>query len=428
MPSPRNFFIHCILAGTLIFIFVGLFLNIRQLQVIDVLNPIEETLSDLEISDLAQSKIRTGVLPDTSITLVNIGNLDRAGIARQLEIINLFQPRAVGIDVFFMEPKDSASDKVLQHALDRIENLVMASRLLENDKGEVIGIERSHDLFTSNAFQGFANLDTEALRQEDYKTCRNFPPSRTIKGEYNEALAVKLAEFIPGNAVEILRSRKKAFEPIYFLGNAADMLGTTEYGSVFNALDVQDVLALNFDAAVIRDKIVILGYMGSDFSDTSWDDRFYTPLNDKYVGKTNPDMYGAVVHANITSMLANGRFINEIDDSKGWGILRAIGICLFILMIFSLIHFRYKVWYDGLTKLIQVLELLGVLFVIVWIFHDYNIKLNLLLSTLVIVLYGDLLEVYYSLIWNIYRKVKYFTHVINQIFLRHVVTFFKTGG
>lgn len=409
MPNYRKFILHCVLSGIFVFLFAGLFLNISELKIFEVLNPIEETLSDMEISDLAVSQIRRDPKPDTNITVINVSHLDRAGIARQINIIQLFKPKVLGVDVFFFQEKDSAEDAQLAEALGKVENLVMASRLTVDDKGSITGHETSHEKFLTNARVGFANLDTEAKIQHDFKTCRNFPPQRMVDDSMYRAFALELASFMPQNHVDALTERNKEFEPIHYLGNAADVLNASAYGNVFNALDWRDVLTINFEPSMIRDKVVILGFMGQDFTDTSWDDRFYTPMNKRYVGKTNPDMYGVVVHANVVSMISNGRFIDEVRDSQGWTVLIAVFVCLFNMALFSTIHFLLPKWYDGLTKLIQLLELLIVLFFIVWAFDQFALKFSLLLSILVIVLSGDLLEVYYSFITNLVRK-------INEIF------------
>ncbi len=63
-----------------------------------------------------------------------------------------------------------------------------------------------------------------------------------------------------------------------------------------------------------RDKIVLIGYVGDRIDIDTGEDKFFTPLNSKYIGKANRDMYGIVVHANIISTILNGHYIRVMPD------------------------------------------------------------------------------------------------------------------
>jgi CHASE2 domain-containing sensor protein len=167
-------------------------------------------------------------------------------------------------------------------------------------------------------------------------------------------------------------------------------------------LDWMDVLEENFSPSVFEDKIVILGYLGEDLSDTSWEDKLYTPLNMEYAGRTNPDMYGVVVHANILAMILNGNFINSMSETLGIA-LGAI-LCFINVVGFSLIYILLPRWYDGLTKSIQLIEALLLLLVVVLVFHFFSYKLNLTLGIIAVLFAGDSLEVYYGVLKNLFSK------------------------
>ena len=167
-------------------------------------------------------------------------------------------------------------------------------------------------------------------------------------------------------------------------------------------LDWLDIFEGNFVPEVFKDKIVILGYMGSDLSDTSWDDKLYTPLNMEYAGRTNPDMYGVVVHANILSMILNGNFIDSMSERTG--LLVGVLLCLLNVVCFSLIYKLLPRWYDGLTKSIQLIEALLLLLIVVLVFHFFSYKLNLTLGIIAVLFAGDSLEVYYGVLKNLFSK------------------------
>ena len=164
------------------------------------------------------------------------------------------------------------------------------------------------------------------------------------------------------------------------------------------------VLTEDFVPEVFRDKIVILGFLGEKIGDPSWADKFYTPLNKKLAGKSNPDMFGVVVHANIVSMILNKDFV---DQMKEWQeALMAIILCLLNVALFSLINTKLPLWYDGITKLLQLVQLLIYTALMVLIFHWFSFKLNVTLTLAAVALVGDVFEIYMSVFKNLYYKIK----------------------
>ncbi len=410
----RAFWINCVLATLFIFSLIWSITNISQLGIFNAFDPIGDALEDVELTDVVFSRLRADPLVDTSIVVVNVGMLSRAEIGRQLEIINQYQPKVVGLDVFFSHPSmDSLGDTVLSQALQSTKNLVMVSKLLQTASlasthaGEYRydSLERSLPQFRQFAREAFANLDTDALEQDDYKTCRKFMPKVHIGQKQHLAFAAEVAALYAPEKTEALLERDRKLEIINYRGNLVDLFGrnSKESRNLFFVLDAEDVLRENFVPELIKDKIVLFGFMGRDLFDTSWDDRFFTPLNVNYAGKTNPDMYGVVVHANIVSMILNEDYINEMGTVSQ--VIAAILLCFVNVVFFSMIYRRLPKWYDGLTKLVQLTELLGFSFLMVMFFHWFGFKMNLTIALAAIALAGDSLEVYYGVIVNAHEKV-----------------------
>ena len=119
-------------------------------------------------------------------------------------------------------------------------------------------------------------------------------------------------------------------------------------------------------------------------------------------------MFGVVIHANIVSMILNRDYINQMPPFTSF--LLGILLCYLNVVLFILIHRKIPKWYDGLTKLIQLIELILIFYVIVVIFHAYSYKLNLTLAIISILLAGDFLEIYFGVIKNTVKNVvpKYF--------------------
>jgi len=182
----------------------------------------------------------------------------------------------------------------------------------------------------------------------------------------------------------------------------ADPLNKAKYSNQFFALDVEDVFSENFTEDIIKDKLVIFGFMGQYWGDPSWDDKFFTPLNHRIAGRSNPDMFGVVVHANIASMIISENTIYSMTKTQE--ILLAILICYLNVMAFSWIYRRLPRWYDGLTKLIQLLEVLILSIILVGTFSYFDLKLEITLSIVCVILASDSLEIYNGVVKNLFAR------------------------
>ena len=409
--KKRSFWQDSFFATICIFLLMWIFQSVSQFNIFDAFDPVGEALADVEFTDIAFSRIREDPKGDTNIVLINIGELDRAGIGRQIEIISKYRPRVVGIDAFFNERSaDTLGDIMLSNAIANAPNVVLVTKLLQSGTLQITSmgkdlydsLERSGPFFRGSAKEGFANLETEAVRQEDFKTCRRFPPSRPVKGKALKAFSVMAASLHSPDKADRFLHRENAWEIINYRGNAADYFSRTMFPTIFPALDFDDVLNENFVPEMIEGKIVLFGYMGKSFFDTSWDDKFFTPMNKAYAGKTNPDTYGVVIHANIISMILSEDYISAFGS--GQAIIIAIVLCFVNVIFFNIIYHRLPNWYDGITKLLQLAEILILMFLMVMIFDWYNFKLDLTYSLIAIALAGDTLEVYHGVIKNLFKQ------------------------
>lgn len=391
------------LGGTVfIFFIIGFMLNLFDR--LDFLDPIGDALDDMELTDIVFSRIREHPGADTNIVVVNVGNLSRDGIAEQINILNSYNPKVIALDFFLRQPKNAYGDSVLAEALSHVENLVMVGRLdYYNEVTKSFDtLETSHPMFTKYGVTGFANLITDAENQNRFKTCRSFTPKEYfgIPQKPISAFAVRIAEIYDPQATKAFLDRGKPYELINFRGNILGSEG--EFANVFPSLDVEDVFRRNFTPEMIRDKIVLLGYTGAYLGDTSWEDKFYTPLNLNYAGKTNPDMFGVVIHANILSMILQRNYLNQMGT--GTSIFLGILLCFLNVVWFSKIYMALPKWYDGLTKAIQVAEAFLLLALIIVVFYFFNYQLNLTLAIVAILLAGDSLEFYYGVVKNLFSK------------------------
>jgi len=213
---------------------------------IDFLNPISQAIGDFEITDIVFSKIRKEQPPDTQLVIVNIGNLSRNEIAQQINRINFFNPKVIGVDAFFRNEKNSGQDSSLEKALANTKNLVMVSELsqLNSKSGFFEKLSGSHPKFLRNATTGFANLISET---GTFRTIRRFLPSIKVSEKQEVSFPVKVSTlFNPGKTEKFL-SRKNETEIINYRGNFRH----------FYFLDAEQVLDSLIRLDFIKDKIVI---------------------------------------------------------------------------------------------------------------------------------------------------------------------------
>lgn len=417
----KNFWLDCVIATVFVFLAMWGIFRLTQLNIFNAFDPIGQALSDVELTDYVFSRLREDPNVDQNIVVVNIGEISRRGIAQQIQIISKYKPRVIGIDSFLdcetgfrdtvncPQLIDTMGNLMLSNAIKEAGNVILVSKVFQRDTlladDEFDSLRRSDAAFLDDAYgDGYASLDTDAAFQDDVKTCRAFNPLLKVNGETQQAFAVAMAMVYDSVKTKKFLSRNNYTEVINYRGNVFDIFGSTNYPQMFYTLDVEDVFNENFVAEMITDKIVIFGYLGQTLGDPSWSDKFYTPLNKKLAGKANPDMFGAVVHANIISMIMNEDYVDEMEEWQE--AVLAFLICLLNVALFSLINTNLPIWYDGITKLLQFIQLIVYTMLMVFIFDWYTFKFNVTLTLAAVALVGDIFEVYMSVIKNLVLKIR----------------------
>lgn len=400
------------------FVFVSMWLLSSIGVQFELFNVFEHVISDFNITDMYYTKFRQPADEpfEDEMILVNIGNLDRRGIATQINILNQYEPKVIAIDArFFSEKSDPVANFMLSNAIKNTENFVLGSELAMMSNGDastnvwdtlLLPIKQ----FNEHAHTGFVNIgDYEG--PTDFATWRDIYPKDTIKGGITEScFAAKIAELYDPERGKAFFDRNNKIEDIYFKGNLEKYI----------KLDVQDVFNLPKDSItspqLIKGKIVLMGYMGSGYTDYHFDaDRFYTPLNEKYMGRGFPDMYGVVVHANIISMILDKNYINVMPE---W-LSTLIGIltCLVNAAIFSYILKRANLApFFGLTKVFQLVQVIALLGITLYLYSSFRYKVDFTLAFLVIILSGDVVEIYLDVILvSIKRLISYLIYLKSAI-------------
>lgn len=433
----KKFWIDCLIATLFVFtVLVGL-KEISQLNIFNAFDPLGQALGDMEFTDITFSRLRQDPPIDTNVVIVNIGELSRAQIGQQINTISKYKPKVIGIDSFFDCPGgitdsincpqayDTLSNMIFADAIQNAGNVVMVTKLLQTDsllkvyEGDIDiydSLEHTDDILRPGAHEGFASLETDASNQEDLKSCRRFNPHMMVNGKTEYAFSVRMAMLFDSVKTKKFLQRNNPSEVINYRGNIYDPFEASEYPGRYYTIDWYQALDTNsFSPGLFKDKIVIMGYLGKDLGDTSWDDKFFTPLNKKFAGKSRPDMYGVVVHANIVSMILTEDYVDELGITAQ--IMIAFLICLLNVALFYLIERYLPLWFDGLSLLCQLVEIAILIGLMVYIFFLTNFKLDLTYTLAALALVGTCFELYIGLIRGgfVMIKNKWFTKRHNEV-------------
>ncbi len=429
----RKFWIDCLLATLFVFFVMVCVSKITTLNVFNAFDPVSNALSDFELSDFSFSSIRPDPTAEErvaidQIVLVNLSNLERMNFAQELQIISKYKPKVVGIDGFYNcegglynvidcpQLLDTLGNLLLANAMSEIPNLVLVSKLLQSDSMEASGaidvydsIEYADWMFREKAHSAYANLVTDAQYQEGIKICKSFAPKWDVKGKEELAFAVQVSMLFDSVKTKKFLARGNETEVISYRGNfevedvrlknlkKIDLGNTDVLRKVsFTALDIEDVIEERFDSTLIKDKIVLIGFLGDRFGDPAWDDKFFTPLNKKIGGRANPDMFGLVIHANIIASILGEDYIDQLDIWQERAI--AFIICLLNVALFSVINRKWPVMYDGFSVIIQVIEIVLCALAVVMLLANFNFKSSLGITMGAMALVGPCFDVYYGLV------------------------------
>jgi hypothetical protein len=131
-------------------------------------NPFKLALKDFDFNDLYYSKVKNPDKFDQRVTIINIGLLDREGLAALIDKTASYQPKVMGLDVLFNGPRDEYKDSLIRETIARNKNLIIASRMEPSAKK---GVESEYvsNYFTQStgateAFVNFFHEENTSIR------------------------------------------------------------------------------------------------------------------------------------------------------------------------------------------------------------------------------------------------------------------------
>jgi CHASE2 domain-containing sensor protein len=351
------------------------------------LDPFNQSLQDYDITDIVYSRLRnTQKHIDERIVIVNTGQPSRERLAAMLERIIAAQPQAIGVDVLFDGRKERQSDSLLQAALKKSDRLVLACTLkhYREDLGYFQAADGLDTLFSHYAHIGYANFPSLPT-----KTIRFFSPQEKTAAGPVLGFATEIARQYDPEAANRLLKRSKALERIHFTS-------TEDY---FIQFEPENILDTAIDLRpLLQGKIVLLGYNSTYSDECPLLDKFYTPLNEHYTGRSEPDMYGITIHANIIQMILDDKYIYKVPDWLSF--LIAIWFCYANITLWERIYRRFPEFYHPIMRILQVLEFTLLFFIISFLFYALRIKWDFAAGLLALVLYFDVLLSYEAFFRN----------------------------
>ena len=115
-------------------------------------------------------------------------------------------------------------------------------------------------------------------------------------------------------------------------------------------------------------------------------------------------MYGVVVHANAVSMILTEDYV---DEMSGWqqGLVAFI-ICFLNIALFTYINRRIPHWFDGLSLLVQLIEIVLCTIAMIFVFEWFSFKLNLTIALAAIALCGTCFELYINVVKRLFLSIR----------------------
>ncbi len=428
----KKFWFQSLLITLFVFFMLWGANKVTDFKMFTAFDTIGQALKDFELTDYAFSSLRPDPTVDDRIVLVNISRFSRREIAQQILVINQYKPKVIAIDALLScegglrdsincpALKDVMGNMMLSNAIQEAGIVVVASKLLQtdalskNDTNAADSLEVIDSIFSDYAIEGFVNLPTDATHQEDVKLCRSIFPRKYVNNAEQLYFGVQIAMQYDSVKAKKFLARNKEEELLNFRGNIEvrqlrvnslknDETATTNFKTMFYVVDAEEMLRGDVLPEVFKDHIVIMGYLGDYLGDPAWEDKFFTPLNKKVAGRANPDMFGPVVHANAVAMILNEDYVDEIPEWAQYAI--AFIVCLLTVALFVFIDRKLPQWFDAMSVVIQLFEVLIISSVIIYAFAAWSLKLELSVAIGVSALVGPCYDIFKSFQNEVSRRL-----------------------
>lgn len=370
-----------------LFVFAGIGLLSFIVFNVSLFNQFTQAFKDFTITDMYYSQmLNKNNMYKGPLEIINIENRSRGEIAFLLQKLEEGHPKVIGLDAIFQDTANATEDSLLKTTFSNYSNIVLPyiasfnKNVTPAQTNEYFGVQ-------SNSFVNIAGV------QKEYTTLRYYYPAYDHIPAFTTAM---LQMYDPVVASSLIKRNKQKTEIRY-------------YGDLqnFDYRTFDEVMSDTFNTQNLKDKILLLGYAGEQNAPGNKldEDRFFTPLNPQLSGRSYPDMYGTVVHANILRMGLDKDFIYTLPTWLNW--LLAFMLNWLLLPMFVRWYVHKAVWFHLFTMLLQLaISMLFVYFTILMYAYQ-NIKIESSAVLVAVLLLGDFLLFYDHLVKFLKYKLKW---------------------
>ena len=273
-------------------------------------------------------------------------------LAALIQSVLAQQPKVVGVDMIFKDMREPYSDSLLMATLS--DPRIVGSFIVE--KPEYIYSNPYFHLKYQTS--GFVNLNFDSGNT----VIRSFAGTTLdIQDEPVYSFSSQIAKMAMGEQLWQERNYGQVLlgeTPLSYYGNTDKFL----------TLGFDEFITLD-NTELLKDKVVLLGYLGVPTGNPyDVEDKHFTPLNEVTAGKSIPDMYGVLVHANIIHMLLNNKVMTRVAN---W----VVGVLSFLLTFLMIMYFMWegkkdKISFRTKRKIVQFIFTMVVTFFALWLFKQ----------------------------------------------------------
>ncbi|NOT51271.1 MAG: CHASE2 domain-containing protein [Chitinophagaceae bacterium] len=370
-----------------IWVFIFIFALSQIPLNLGIMNPIKLGLKDFDFNDITYSKLgkKADTILDKRITLVNIGYEDREALSLMIDKVATYGPKVMALDALFDEEREPHKDSMLNATFIKHKNLVVARQLL------LIGKEGDTVISDAGYFktgtQAHVNLFTDSVSSVRYIE----PFFIDHAGKAYNAFSTEIIKLYNPEAYQKLL-KKKGKKLIINYSRKVDNYWVLEFDNIMND---------GYDSSLIKDRIILFGYINTNKADLT--DKFFTPMNERFAGKSIPDMNGVVIHANIISMALDKSYIKKVPL---WGtLLLAFVVCWLHMSFFVHYYLESHIWFHLAAKIAQVLSGIFFIWLGIYLYDRYRLKVDMKLTIVTILMAVDVIYFYEA--WAVWMHKKF---------------------
>lgn len=354
-----------------------------------IMNPLKLGLKDFDFNDITYSKLgkKPDIILDNRIALVNIGYAGREELSMLIDKVSSYHPKVMALDAYFDHPGQPLEDSMLNATFAKNKNLIVGSKLVLYGKQGDTAVNES-EYFKNASTYAFCNLFTDSVSSVRYIE----PFFIDYAHKVFNSFSAEVVKAYNHEAYELLEKKSHHHKLIINYTRTADHYWTFQMDSIMNDL---------YDSSRFRDKIILFGYINKARVDLT--DKFFTPMNERFAGKSTPDMNGVVIHANIISMALDESYIKKVPL---WGnLLLAILVCWLHMSFFIHYYLESHIWFHLAAKIAQVLSALFFVWLGIYLYDKYRLKVDMKFSLITIVLAVDVIYFYEA--WAVWMHKKF---------------------